>query len=282
MKALIQVSGGLGNQLIQLYFAYSLKKEKSYDLIALDDKFYLNQNDIRIDKREYYLESLQDEFSVADIEFVNQYWGCSGIKKIGMIIKNYLFDADYYIPIKNHYPSIIKTLVIRFFSRHYYTGLWINYDDSKDMRGFLRNLLLTNETRYETEHVIKWKKNIQNQQASIAVCIRRGDFVGLGVSESYNYYIRGMEFLADQIDCDATFYVFSDDIKDCKMNIGTIEANLHFVPSSSSPIENFILISKCNAAIISRSTYELLAVMASNIKKHLVVVPSEWQMSKLL
>lgn len=146
----------------------------------------------------------------------------------------------------------------------YYHGYWINRDWLKGrhwevLRSELQFAPLTDDRnkRYEEE--------IQRTN-SVALHIRRGDFVKLGWNASVESYRNAVEALHDRID-GAHFFIFSDDLTWCRENLeglGLQSGDATFVEGNTGG-RNYLdmqLMSYCkNMALVSASSFSYLAAL---------------------
>ena len=283
MKAIVQISGGFGNQLLQLYFAKKINNVSKYTNVDLDTLFFSNQHNPLIDKREYHLKYINGNLNEVVNEFTSWYWNSVGKKNFLSFFWKYFFNGNFYVPINGSNHNIFKLFVKLFFNNHYYTGIWQEDINNEELRVFLHSVLEDNEDIIYSKHVLYFKKIILQKKYSIALCIRRGDYEKLGLAKPFEEYKENMDQIAAQLDEQPNFFIFSDDINACRKAFENSPYEINFVDQSTHPIENFYLISICSKAIISRSSYELLAVNASRkMTRNDIYVDTNWQLSNIL
>ena len=136
------------------------------------------------------------------------------------------------------------------------------YRESKDYEAFCdkfpqmrRNdknpYFKTIRPKLEYEGIKSFKEKIKDK-FSIAVQIRRGDFVDLGWEDDIESYKGAIGHLLQEHD-DAHFYIFSNDLEYCKQHLGTSQY-LTYVQNSIGTIgdiEDFCCISMCDIVVIS-------------------------------
>lgn len=136
------------------------------------------------------------------------------------------------------------------------------YRESKDYEAFCdkfpqmrRNdknpYFKTIRPKLEYEGIKSFKEKIKDK-FSIAVQIRRGDFVDLGWEDDIESYKGAIGHLL-QNHKDAHFYIFSNDLEYCRQHLGTSQY-LTYVQNSVGTIgdiEDFCCIAMCNAVVIS-------------------------------
>lgn len=148
----------------------------------------------------------------------------------------------------------------------YYHGYWLHPEWFSHYRNiFVQELALPPITGPQN---LKYAGQIMHSH-SVAVHIRRGDYVQLGWASSPDcYYAKTKEILAQYPD--AVFFIFSDDIPWCKAHCKELGLTL---PSDTVFIEgnekgaNHIdlhLMSLCNIMLIGKSAFSYLAMLLNN------------------
>jgi hypothetical protein len=124
---------------------------------------------------------------------------------------------------------------------------------------------------------MNWVKEIFNHLDSVAIHIRRGDYI----SESHTQKFHGnlsMEYYTKGIDCirkrnpSAKFFIFSDDKQWCKQNF--LE---HIVVENTSDFDDLWLMSLCQHAIIANSAFSWWSAWLGDEKNdRIVIAPQQW------
>lgn len=277
------LNGGLANQVFQYIFVRyaQLSSPQAEDWILDDSFFFTTQahNGYELEKVFGLKPRLLSQSFDADIwdELIkNKKNGCSipqSFKNLGFDIimltefENYRehnpFDGQiYHVPGNSFTPEIIH--VSHEFV--YYHGYWLHPKWFQSYQSILQKELsfppITDEKN------LSYAGSILNSK-SVAMHIRRGDYVGLGWASDCNYYLeKTKEVLAN--DPDAVFFVFSDDIPWCKENRERLGLSL---PSKTIFVEgnhlgkNYIdlqLMSMCRIMIINRSAFGYLAMLLND------------------
>lgn len=122
------------------------------------------------------------------------------------------------------------------------------------------------------------KKILQQIQESQSVClhVRRGDYLRFASLQvcNYEYYAKGMEYLAKKIE-HPYFFVFSDDIDWVKKNYNIPYPHTFVQENHEAPFE-LELMRNCKHFIISNSTFSWWAQYLCKYKDSLVVAPYPW------
>lgn len=126
----------------------------------------------------------------------------------------------------------------------------------------------------------KYMDLILGATASVAVHVRRGDYVSnTGANNfhgvcGFSYYKKCIE-LVHKANIDATFFIFSDDIKLCMSEFLELQCRIVFV-SENSAAEDFMLMINCCYHIISNSGFSAMAACLSMCPEENVYSPSKW------
>lgn len=274
------LNGGLANQVFQyIFMRYAQISGGQNEDWILDDSFFFTtkaHNGYELDKVFGLKPRLLSQYFDEDIweELINNKRnGCSipqSFKDLGFNIimitefENYRdhnpFDGQIYrVPGNSFNPEIIN--VPNEFV--YYHGYWLHPEWFQCCQTVLKRELsfppITDEKN------LAYANKILNSK-SVAMHIRRGDYITLGWASDCEYYLaKAKEVLAN--DPNAVFFVFSDDISWCKENRELLGLNL---PQETVFIEgntqgkNYIdlqLMSMCQIMIINRSAFGHLAML---------------------
>lgn len=122
-------------------------------------------------------------------------------------------------------------------------------------------------------------ETINKRNNTVAVHVRRGDFVGYvhDVLDE-NYYISAIEKMQAMLP-DSHFIFFSNGMEWVKEKIlpkVTAEITIFEKNDNDSGFNDFYLISKCKHQIISNSGFSYFAALLNTNKNKIVISPSKW------
>ncbi len=238
---IIEIKGGLGNQLFQ--YAHGLK------LILIDKKdvvfdtsfFSENNNDI---ERHFLLKKFNIDPTVK-FQNVKQ----DSIQKLFKKIKQKI-TGEY-----GYYQG-----------EKYFTGI---------KGGLLQQFTLKDPLSLTAQEFAD--KMTDN---SVSIHIRRGDYADDASTNDYHgmcgldYYYNALECITSKV-TDPHFFVFSDDIEWAKNNL-----NMHntiFVSNDDlSEYEELILMSRCSHNIIANSTFSWWAAYINQNNSKIIIAPKQW------
>lgn len=172
------------------------------------------------------------------------------------------------VPTNQYFPWIAHTR-----GKIYYHGYWINRNWLKDRYWEI----LQNELQFAPlvgDRNKRYEEEIEGTN-SVALHIRRGDFLKVGQAVPAENYRQAVDTIRERTD-GAHFFVFSDDLPWCRENLeelGLRSAEVTFVEGNTG-IDNYIdmqLMSYCrNAALVSISSFSYLAVLLNRNERILV------------
>ncbi|MEI6528802.1 MAG: alpha-1,2-fucosyltransferase [Candidatus Falkowbacteria bacterium] len=269
----VKVSGGLGNQMFQYAIGRNLA-EKNNTQLKLDITALLNslpKKDFSF--REFGLDVFQVKYKFNICSRLALATGLKNIffimNKVGLIFRNKIRPI---IVEKGQFNFEEKVLDLK--DELYLDGYWQNERYFLEISDIIRQeFLLKNSLDGWASN---WQKQI-NSVNSVAIHIRRGDYVNLGLSEicGLDYYERAIELIKSKIE-NPEFFIFSDDPKWASDNFSG--DNIHIVSSienKSAAIEMYLM-SACAHQIIANSSFSWWgAWLNKNINK-IVIAPSKW------
>lgn len=276
---IVSMNGGLGNQLYQYTFLRFLENNTGEKCIVDDSAFFgtnIEHNGLELERVfGIKLNKLSSCFS-PDVweEMINrQAQGISVPQQlldnglnITMIAENdtYRFDGNViYIAAQKINDEILR-MFVNARGNMYYFGNFINVVYVNIMLSTLRNELkfpmLCESLEKDTINV-RYAELISLTN-SVAVHIRRGDFVKAERSVSVEKYAKAIRIMEEK-DEDYTYFIFSDDMKWCKENkenlgLTNIKGDYIWVEENIGNGNNYIdmqHMSYCKHMIISNSSF---------------------------
>lgn len=281
----VRLWGGLGNQLFQYAFGYSMAKRNNTTLV-LDTTFYtdnyLNQNPRFTKQKPYILES-NLQYKAVNIDLAEK-------RKIDFLQRKTLnrlirIPQHFSIKIGNNVRYIKETravfdeyLLQTYKEDTYYDGYWQCEEYFADYREELIPQLtpICDISKYQDlfDEILKGN--------SVALHIRRGDYsqnkmnIGNLHILPMEYYERAIEKISITVE-NPKFYVFSNDIEAVKTYF---KNRSDFVYVSGMPdietTDEFYLMSRCKHQIIGNSTFSWWAAWLNSYEDKRVYAPNQW------
>lgn len=284
----ISFEGGLGNQMFQ--YAYGRNMQEKF------------KENVVYDISKYDFESIEiREFMLKDFN-INPNWKQRPLKKsrlerYGLSYMLYLGVTFIYINInklfnnkKNTIGNNVYQKITNFFGYYrchsekfidskksifktkYIRGQWINPKLFEDISDKIRKELRVITPISNGNQKILDKINSCN---SVAIHIRRGDYVKLNMIVcDIPYYKRCMDKMSSMVD-EPVFFIFSDDIQWVQENLDT-KYNVEYVNNNNTSSEDMRLLYSCKHFILSNSTFSWWGAWLGNFKDKKVIVPKKW------
>lgn len=283
---IVNISGGLGNQMFQYAFAIALKKEHPDEEVYVDVQHYNSlffhhykgskginlHNGYEIDKL----------FPKANIPKANPWQ----LVKLSYWIPNYVLSriarkilpkrrTEYIPPYSMNYTFDKEA----FYKKEscYYEGFWQSIHHFDNIRKELRIVFEHGTPDSYNKDLIE---NIKAEN-SVGIHVRRGDYL----AESEFSGICGLSYYSKAIDevrrvnNDLSFYVFSDDIEWCKKHLSPLfgESKVTFVTENrgKNSCWDMFLMSYCRNLIIANSSFSWWAAYLNKEAKK-ICVPYPW------
>ena len=268
---MIRLTGGLGNQLYQVAFGYTLHKKTGmdvkYDTILLDKEVKKKKNRIWV---RWYFDKLDVEAEKWEANFFEK-WFIRTIDMNKIMVKEsdcnkFAYDYDERCFDKN----------IGIYMRKQFLGnpkYFIDYE--KDIQRMFTTLSDKHKHELDDKN-IAMIKDMQSHKNSVVVNIRLGDYLKYKSHNicNFDYYKRAMKVFEKMED--VHYYIFSDDIEGAKkyFKIDKPHTFVDIVPLEK-PYLNLILSSSAKHNIISNSTFAIWAGMLNKNPNKIVVCPNK-------
>lgn len=279
---IVNITGGLGNQMFQYAFALSLKEKFPQENIYIDIQHY---NTLFF--KHFKGINLHNGFEIEKV-FPNAKVPIAGFKelfKISYYIPNYILSrlgrkllpvrkTEMVLPFSNTYsylPEVYKS------GDCYYEGFWQNIQYFEDIKDKLIKVYAHPEPNDYNKSMIQ-KLLSRN---SVGIHVRRGDYLAepdyRGIC-SLDYYKRAITRLKEAGE-DYVFYIFSNDIVWCKDNLEPLMTGFQVVYVTENKGKNscwdMFLMTYCKNLIIANSSFSWWgAFLNKNVKR--VIAPCPW------
>lgn len=273
---------GLGNQLLQYAMGRQLSLLKEVPL-KLDISFFKEQ-----DLRSYKLNHFNIDASVAtkeeitpfkkDIDFYQKLHNkTSFYAKVFRNVEPIIFPKHTKKYFKEAVWWILEPKIYKTPADVYIEGYWQHYKYfEKTSLDIFEELTLKEALDLKAE---KWLSQIKNDEASVAVHVRRGDYVTdsganylMGVLP-IEYYHNAINYIQKKVS-NPSFYFFSDDLDWVKKNIKT-NAPAYFVDGNVD-YADLDLMRHCNHNIIANSTFSWWGAFLNRNPNKIVIAPKQW------
>lgn len=281
---IVNITGGLGNQMFQYAFA-----------VALQEKW---KEEVKVDKHHYhYIFSktfhgnnfYHNGFEI-DKVFPNAKLGIASpwdIMKVSYYMPNFKLsriirklmpvrNGEYIQPAAKAYQHEDQTLAV---NASYYEGYWMAYKYFEDCKEKIQEVysfppFSTDENKRHAE--------LLNKDNTVTIHVRRGDYLGLkglGNVCTLEYYRKAIAIARQHIEF-PEFFVFSNDQDWCMENLKDAfgNANVHFINNNKGKesYRDMQLMSLARCNIMANSSFSWWGAFLNPRKDQIVIAPSRW------
>ena len=272
---IIQLTGGLGNQLFQYAMGRALS-ERSKDILLFDISSYswdtLRKYELGIFNLKYHYATM--------IEITHLKHGKPFFKdRIMNKLKN---QPIPYFRLSNLKEQSFKydTNYLNFKSKDVYVeGYWQSENYFSHIRNVLLNEICLEETRCSNK-MKEYKSKIEKTINSVSIHIRRGDYVSNTQTTAFHglcglqYYKNAMQHIEQSIP-NPTYFIFSDD-KAYVKEVFNGKQNLIIIENVPNDYEELFLMSYCNHNIIANSSFSWWGAWLNDTANKQVISPEKW------
>ena len=262
---IFRLSGGFGNQLWSFAAGYQLAKERN-DIFALDTStqeaswffrdFDIAHYAIEYDKKICY--RLGD--NKIDHLFWNHFYRRKALGLFTPTVNEW--DKKVYDPdnLKNSYKTA------------YYVGDWQHVGYFEKYEKDIRRMYVYKEALSEKAGLIK--SEMQSDPRSVAVHVRRGDYVSIGIALDEEFYRAAVKKMAELLP-HPVFYCFSEDLEWVRNAFADLPYDFRYMDfeAERKNLEDFELMRACSHQIISRSTFSWWAAYLNENPDRIVIFP---------
>lgn len=276
---IIEISGGLGNQMFQ--YALYLKLKKLGKEVHLDTSAYYKKNYVRALELGVFGVTLPEPMSTS------QYIITNFRKKLQRKIPVYEDKIGVYQPKIYDMDNVILR------------GYWQNELYFKDIKeDILKTFSFLEEMKRKDIAEINDKNEFyvgkMKEEISVSVHIRRGDYLDKKFFDVYGdictleYYRKAISYIQSKFN-ELHFYFFSDDIEWLKENLNQLVFNdakadlqqkyqitIVDINHGEQSYMDMYLMSKCKHHIIANSTFSWWGAWLGMNSDKIVVAPSRW------
>ncbi len=269
----VNILGGLGNQMFQYAFAYAILQKKesavkldigsfeTYDLREYELNLFNVSLEISSEEEVYRLKHKQENLFQKIIRKVNR--------------KSLSFSDAYYKEV--HFNFDEKAYGTK--DNIYYEGYWQSEKYFKTYREQLLKEFTLKEDIHKQSQI--YQQEI-NRIESVSLHIRRGDYVTNSHTNSVHgtcsldYYKSAVKEIENKVS-NPHFFIFSDDLNWAKENLGFIE-NVIFVELDENipDHEEMLLMSLCKHNIIANSSFSWWGAWLNQNASKIVIAPKKW------
>lgn len=261
----VRIYGGLGNQLFQFYFGQYLKIYYNTDILY----------DLSYFKIDNYRKPSILNFSL-DMNLYDTQDGNKNFVPFKSFRANRIFNLLTLN--KQYHTSFEKGMKMDTTKVQYFDGYWQSLSFINYFKGDLDF-----EPKTKTKRLIELTQQIELQPNSVAIHIRRTDYLTPKNRKTFrevgvNYYRKAVLSMQSKLGKNITFFVFSDDIKWSKENMSFLSNPMWI--ENGQDYEDLYLMSICKHQIIANSTFSWWSAMRNAYPKKNIITPFQWYLTK--
>ena len=252
----LRVHGGLGNQMFQIASGYGIAKDNDMNFIIINSS-NIKRDFTHIENNNMLFKSIFSQFPNTELKYIKD------ISTVGQLCKEEESDCFLYTP-KTFNNDIILS---GYFQNEKY---FARYKD--ELIYFFKT---TKE--YERLQHIFCKKDASMFKNSYFIHVRRGDYVNNKLYEidCDTYYTKSISRILE-LDPEAYFFIFSNDIEYCKTYSVLNDINKKFIKNDNC-VESIYLMSFCEkGGICANSSFSWWASYLNTNPTKVVTFPSKW------
>lgn len=271
---IVQIIGGLGNQMFQYAFGLSLAKlmqtECKLDITGFE-KYKLHQ---------YSLQHLTLQPAIASAEEIERLARRTTLDSLVERLERFhLLPYSYLKKYLRERGFPFDPNLFNLTGDHYLEGYWQTEKYYAGNENFIRQSMSIGTPPDQANTAMLQKIDASE---GVSIHIRHGDYVSNKKTQSVHgvmpleYYQRGIAFLRERLQ-DPTFYVFSDDIPWAKENLPS-DIKLVFADQNdaSKNYEDIRLMSHCKHHIIANSSFSWWGAWLNPNPDKIVIAPKQW------
>ena len=276
---IVNLKGGLGNQMFQYALGYCLSKKKKVPLYL--DLRLMNEHKIKPSPRNVPRDFDLDIFDIekkepSKIDLIKtlQFFHSYRIRKYVCIILDKLNLFTFY----EKKRVFNKRICSNKFKNIYLDGLWQSENYFKDHRSEILKI-------FNFEKINKKEKNTEflskiDISKSVCLNVRRTDFLSNPEHNVVNidYYKNSVQEMKKKLGNDISFYIFSDDLDWCKKNFDFIN-NKNFIEYDYAGYKfyNYLYLMTCfKNFIIPNSSFAWWGAWLSTQTNKIIMTPEKW------
>ena len=126
-----------------------------------------------------------------------------------------------------------------------------------------------------------WLDKIQASPCSVALHVRRGDYLSIGASGTHSslnldYYRRSIDLIKKLLGQEVRFFLFSDDVEFMESAFADLPSAQVVTSNQEAPWEDMFLMAHCGHNIIANSSYSWWGAWLNPNPRKYVIAPAQW------
>lgn len=257
-----KISDGLGNQLFMYACGYAAAKNLQTPLLL--DISYLDNSTLRqfeLDKLNIQYKSI---FSTRKLRFYP-------LKIIYRRLYHTYLKIKHFHFFREKQTYIFDSQFTKLGKKTYLFGYWQTEKYFKTYRSdFIRMFTPNYKLSLDCERYIK----IVQQSNSVAIHVRRGDYVNLGICLDKSYYHQALLKIEEYVE-NPQYFIFSDDLEFSKHLFKEEKGEFTYIQyeSTNHTLEDFFIMKSCKHIIMANSSFSWWAAWLNDNPSKIVIHP---------
>jgi hypothetical protein len=267
---IVNIYGGIGNQMFQYAFGRSISIDKKQILkLDLTSFEHYNLRSFLLDKYKLQLNIVsKDEIGKFNLNNRYKRYIFKKFSKIFPLITRIHFENNEFAFNSHVHKS----------NAEYYIGYWQSFKYFENIREILLvEFSLKSPLDQQNRHILS---KIQNCN-SVSIHIRRGDYVSISRQSKghalipLSYYINAVKIIITKVK-NPHFFIFSDDILWVRDNL-KLQFNVDYIDFNNDyPERDINLMKNCKHNIIANSSFSWWGAWLNENKEKIVIAPKKW------
>lgn len=271
---IVNIVGGIGNQMFQYAFALSLKQKFPFEEIMIDISHF---NQYNLHNGFEIHKVFRNELKIAtknELKMITRY---IPNYKLSRIVRFFFSkrNTEYLEKIDYQYDKEVYNVN----TDCYYEGYWQSYKYFENIEPLIKDTFTFYKLDYFKNYsLIQQLSNIN----SVAIHVRRGDYVNASAFKNIcteKYYSDAINYVNNIIPL-PNFFIFSNDIEWCKNNISKLIKNRSVVFINDNYQENsyidMYLMSLARCCIIANSSFSWWGAWLNSRNDKIIISPCKW------
>lgn len=280
---IVNIIGGLGNQMFQYAFACALKNRWPDDEVCIDISHFRY-----LFIKKFGATNLHNGYEIKSV-FPNANLPIAKprqIRKVSRYIPNYVLSRFARKYLKPKHTEVIQERVNNFAYRpdvlekqgdYYYEGIWEAAHYLIPIREQLQHTFAPQNPNEKNTAII----SSMERENSVGIHIRRGDYMYMdafkGICDLV-YYKKAIANILEDGE-DHCFYIFSNDLEWCEQNIKPLVGKHKIMMvdhnKGAQSCWDMFLMTHCEDLIIANSSFSWWGAFLNN-RKGRVIAPNKW------
>lgn len=283
---IVNIIGGLGNQMFQYAFAVALKERNHGEEVLIDTHHYKNAIIKTFRRNNFFHNGFEIEkiFPNANLPIANKWQ----IAKVSYYVPNYILSRIVRRILPKRRREFIQDYKDAFIYRskaltdsefRYFEGYWMSPSYFDFCKETIWNVFALPPLSTKGNIIFE---QLLNKDNSVTIHIRRGDYLNSAIFRdicTLDYYCCAIEAAKKKIS-DPMFFIFSNDQEWCKeylMNV-LVDNTVHFVTNNKGEdsYRDMQLMSLARCNILANSSFSWWGAYLNRRMDQIVFVPKKW------